>query len=98
MEMTSAALRVLEKNSNGFFLMVEGASIDKAEHPLDWQRAVYDTIEFDQALGVAKRWAANRDDTLIVVTADHNHAMSIAGTNDTSRRSSIATRRVVRPR
>jgi len=82
MEMTTAALKVLEKNPNGFFLMVEGASIDKAEHPLDWQRAAYDTIEFDHAVGVAKRWAANRDDTLIVVTADHNHAMSIAGTND----------------
>jgi alkaline phosphatase len=85
LEMTSAALKVLEKNPNGFFLMVEGASIDKAEHSLDWQRAAFDTIEFDQALGVAKRWAANRDDTLIVVTADHNHAMSIAGTNDTAR-------------
>jgi alkaline phosphatase len=84
-EMTSAAIKVLEKNPNGFFLMVEGASIDKGEHPLDWQRAVFDTIEFDQALGVAKRWAANRGDTLMVVTADHNHAMSIAGTNDMTR-------------
>ena len=84
-EMTTAALKVLEQNASGFFLMVEGASIDKGEHPLDWQRAVYDTIEFDQALGVAKTWAANRDDTLIVVTADHNHAMSIAGTNDKQR-------------
>lgn len=81
-EMTRAALSILDKKPNGFFLMVEGASIDKAEHPLDWQRAAYDTIEFDQAIGVAKQWAANRDDTLIVVTADHNHAMSIAGTND----------------
>jgi alkaline phosphatase len=85
LEMTTAALQILEKNQNGFFLMVEGASIDKAEHPMDWQRAVYDTIEFDQALGVAKRWAASRDDTLIVVTADHNHAMSVAGTNDTNK-------------
>lgn len=85
MEMTTAALQVAERSPNGFFLMVEGASIDKAEHPLDWQRAAYDTIEFDHAIGVAKRWAANRDDTLIVVTADHNHAMSIAGTNDRNR-------------
>jgi alkaline phosphatase len=61
---------------------VEGASIDKQEHPLDGPRAVYDTIEFDQAIGVAKRWAARRDDTLIVVTADHNHSMSIVGTHD----------------
>lgn len=81
-EMTSAALEVLEQNDNGFFLMVEGASIDKMEHPLDGPRAVYDAIEFDQALAVAKQWAAGRDDTLIVVTADHNHSMSIVGTHD----------------
>jgi alkaline phosphatase len=80
--MTTAALDVLEDSPDGFFLMVEGASIDKQEHPLDGPRAVYDTIEFDQAIGVAKRWAARRDDTLIVVTADHNHSMSIVGTHD----------------
>ena len=84
-EMTRAALKVLEQNDKGFFLMVEGASIDKSEHPLDGPRAVYDTIELDQAVGVAKEWAANRDDTLIVVTADHNHAMSIAGTHSLSK-------------
>jgi alkaline phosphatase len=82
MEMTSAALQVLEQNDNGFFLMVEAASIDKMEHPLDGPRAVYDTIEFDQAIGVAKAWADGRDDTLIVITADHNHSMSIVGTHD----------------
>ncbi|MEV7025985.1 alkaline phosphatase [Kitasatospora sp. NPDC093558] len=81
-DMTAAALAVLEHKPNGFFLMVEGASIDKQEHPLDGPRALYDTIEFDQAIGVAKRWAEGRDDTLIVVTADHNHSMSIVGTHD----------------
>ncbi|MFJ9696137.1 alkaline phosphatase [Kitasatospora sp. NPDC101183] len=80
--MTAAALKVLEDKPNGFFLMVEGASIDKQEHPLDGPRALYDTIEFDQAVGVAKRWAKGRGDTLIVVTADHNHSMSIVGTHD----------------
>lgn len=82
MEMTEAALDVLEDSEDGFFLMVEGASIDKMEHPLDGPRAVYDAIELDQAVGVAKRWAEGRDDTLIVVTADHNHSMSIVGTHD----------------
>ncbi|NED98450.1 alkaline phosphatase [Phytoactinopolyspora alkaliphila] len=82
MEMTEAALEVVGQNDNGFFLMVEAASIDKMEHPLDGPRATYDTIEFDQAIGVAKKWAEGRDDTLIVVTADHNHSMSIVGTHD----------------
>ncbi len=81
MEMTSAALRVLREKKDGFFLMVEGASIDKMEHPLDGPRVVYDTIEFDKAIGVARRWAEGRDDTLIVVTADHNHSLSIVGTH-----------------
>ncbi|MGH8792001.1 MAG: alkaline phosphatase [Stackebrandtia sp.] len=82
MEMTAAALKSLENSDDGFFLMVEGALIDKMEHPLDGPRAVYDTIELDQAVQVAKDWAADRDDTLIVVTADHNHSMSIVGTHD----------------
>lgn len=80
-EMTEAAIEVLARNRDGFFLMVEAASIDKMEHPLDGPRAVYDAIEFDQAIGVAKRWASSRDDTLIVITADHNHSMSIVGTH-----------------
>lgn len=82
MEMTESALAVLEQSDTGFFLMVEGASIDKMEHPLDGPRAVYDCIELDQAIGVARQWAEGRDDTLIVVTADHNHSMSIVGTHD----------------
>ncbi|PRY14177.1 alkaline phosphatase [Kineococcus rhizosphaerae] len=90
-EMTKAALKVLEKNDKGFFLMVEGASIDKSEHPLDGPRAVYDTIELDQAIAVAKEWSKeNGEDTLIVITADHNHAMSIAGTHTLSKEGSPA--------
>jgi len=82
MEMTTAALEVLSRREQGFFLLVEAASIDKMQHPLDGPRAVYDTIEFDQAIGIAKRWAQDNGDTLVVVTADHNHSMSIIGTHD----------------
>lgn len=82
MEMTTAALEVLSRREDGFFLLVEGASIDKMEHPMDGPRATYDTIEFDQAIGIAKRWAQDNGDTLVVVTADHNHSMSIIGTHD----------------
>ncbi|MGW2770779.1 alkaline phosphatase [Streptomyces sp. NPDC001275] len=85
MEMTKAALTVLEradKDNRGIFLMVEAASIDKMQHPLDGPRVAYEAIEFDQAIGLAKQWAKDRDDTLIVVTADHNHSMSIVGTHD----------------
>ncbi|ONG54269.1 alkaline phosphatase [Pseudoroseomonas deserti] len=84
-EQTRAALQVLSRNPAGFFLMVESGSIDKFNHPLDWERSVYETIMLDNALKVALDWAANRDDTLIVVVPDHNHGMSITGTVDDNR-------------
>jgi len=79
-DMTQKAIDVLSQNDNGFFLMVEGASIDKQLHTLDWERAAYDAIEFDKAVGVARKFANLNNDTLIIVTADHSHSASIAGT------------------
>jgi alkaline phosphatase len=73
-EMTSAALNVLKKNANGFVLMVEAASIDKQAHNMDTERWLLDTVEFDKAIGVAKKFAAANPDTLIIVTADHECA------------------------
>ncbi|KFI24523.1 alkaline phosphatase [Paenirhodobacter enshiensis] len=81
-DMTQTALDQLSKNPDGFFLMVEGASIDKMSHPMDWDRAVIETIEFDQAVGVAKDFARTHPDTLIVVAGDHTHGVSLIGTID----------------
>lgn len=82
-EMTEAALEVLGDSENGFYLQVEGASVDKQIHPLDWERAIADLIEFDQAIAAAVEWAAeNAPDTLIVVTADHGHGFDVYGTVD----------------
>lgn len=83
-EMTQKAINILSKDQDGFFLMVEGASIDKQLHPMDWERAAGDVIEFDKAIGIAKAFAAQRNDTLIVVTADHSHSVSVYGTYDTT--------------
>lgn len=80
MDMTKTAIDVLHKNDNGFFLMVEGACIDKQLHTMDWQRAAYDTIEMDKAVGIAREFAKKNGDTLIVVVADHAHGASITGT------------------
>lgn len=79
-DMTKKAIDTLSKNPNGFFLMVEGACIDKQLHTMDWQRAAYDNIELDKAVGVAKEFAKQKDDTLIIVVADHSHGASITGT------------------
>ncbi len=81
-DMTKAALDKLSKNPEGFFLMVEGASVDKMSHPLDWDRALVETIEFDKAVAVAREFADKNPDTLIVVTGDHTHGVSIIGTVD----------------
>ncbi|WP_274584596.1 alkaline phosphatase [Neisseria leonii] len=81
-EMTKTALDVLSKNKDGFFLMVESAMIDKASHSLDWERAMASTIMMDQALAVAKDFAKKNPDTLIIVTGDHTHGISIVGTVD----------------
>jgi alkaline phosphatase len=83
-EMTLAALDVLGQNENGFYLEVEGASIDKALHPMDFDRALADTIEFERAVAAAVEWAeANAPETLIVVTSDHAHSYDVYGTVDT---------------
>lgn len=81
-EMTQVALGQLSKNPEGFFLMVEAASVDKMSHPLDWDRAVIETIEFDKAIAVAREFAEKNPDTLIVVTGDHTHGVGIIGTVD----------------
>lgn len=80
MEMTEKAIDALSRNPNGFFLMVEAACIDKQLHTMDWQRATYDTIEFDKAVGIGRKFAALNNDTLIIVVADHSHGASITGT------------------
>jgi alkaline phosphatase len=70
-EMTGAALNVLNKNPNGFVLMVEAASIDKQAHLMDTDRWIMEVLEFDRAIGLAKSFAAQVQDTLIIITADH---------------------------
>lgn len=70
-DMTEAAIEILSRHPRGFILMVEGASIDKVAHKGDAHRAIWETIEFDRAVGVAKRFAKSRGDTLVIVTADH---------------------------
>jgi alkaline phosphatase len=73
-EMTDAALSVLNKNANGFVLLVEGASIDKQAHNMDSDRWILETIEFDRAIARAKAFAAANPDTLVVISADHECA------------------------
>jgi alkaline phosphatase len=84
-DMTQKAVETLDKNPNGFFLMVEAGMIDKFEHPLDWQRGVWDVLELDKAVAWAKQYQATHPDTLVLVTADHAHSISTFGAYDSSK-------------
>jgi alkaline phosphatase len=79
------SLDILSRNDKGFVLMVESGRIDKYSHSLDWERSVYDTIMLDNAVKLAKDFAAGRNDTMIVVVADHAHPTAIVGTYDDGR-------------
>lgn len=68
---TVAALRILEKNPKGFFLMVEGSQIDSAGHDNKIEDVMGEMMDFDKAIGAALAFAEKNPDTLIVVTADH---------------------------
>lgn len=74
--MTSKAINLLD-NDKGFFLQVEGASIDKRDHAADVCGQIGETLAMDKALGVALDYQAAHPDTLIVVTADHSHTSEI---------------------
>ena len=77
-DMTALAVKQLADNDKGYFLLVEAGRIDHAHHFSNAYRALTDTV----ALSDAVQWAVeNVDlaDTLIVVTADHSHTMTISG-------------------
>lgn len=70
-EMTDAALNTLSRNDDGFFLMVEGGMIDPAAEDNDGANAMGDTIALDRAVERVLAFTEGRDDTLVVITADH---------------------------
>ncbi len=70
-DFVSAGIRVLD-NDNGFYLMCEGGKIDWSCHANDADTSIYETLAFSDAVQVAVDFAAaHPDDTLILVTADH---------------------------
>ncbi|MEM9254616.1 MAG: alkaline phosphatase [Pseudomonadota bacterium] len=77
-QMTDKALELLSNgNSNGFFLMVESASIDKQAHLRNACGALGEVGQLDEALASALAFAQEQPNTLVIVTSDHSHAAQI---------------------
>jgi alkaline phosphatase len=71
-QIVDAAITVLERNPKGFFLMAEGGLIDWAAHSQDLAGTIFEVLDFDKAIAVANAfYEKHPDETLIVVTADH---------------------------
>ena len=79
-DMTKKALDLLEANpdsdANGYFLQVEGASIDKQDHAGNACGQIGETDDFDQAIAYAMK-TVDLSNTLVIVTADHAHTSQI---------------------
>ncbi|WP_345829337.1 alkaline phosphatase [Pantoea sp. BRR-3P] len=76
-QMTKKAITLLSTNDKGFFLQVEGASIDKQDHAANPCGQIGETVDLDEAVQEALAFAREHGDTLVVVTADHAHSSQI---------------------
>ncbi|AYO40706.1 alkaline phosphatase [Serratia sp. P2ACOL2] len=75
--MTEKAIDLLKTNKNGFFLQVEGASIDKQDHAANPCGQFGETVDLDEAVQKALEFARADGNTLVIVTADHAHSSQI---------------------
>jgi alkaline phosphatase len=79
--MTSKAIDLLDKgNKKGFFLQVEGASIDKQDHAANACGQIGEALDLDAAVQAALKFAKHDRHTLVIVTADHGHTSQIVET------------------
>jgi alkaline phosphatase len=80
-DMMEAALNVLAKDEQGFFLMAEGGAIDWAAHANKAGRLIEEQVDFDEAIAATAEWIEKHsswDDTLLIITADHETGMITA--------------------
>lgn len=77
-EMTATAIRALSSNPEGYFLSIEGGRVDHANHAGNLHRVLSDGVAFAEAVRMAIEMTDDSD-TLIIVTADHDHALAMNG-------------------
>ena len=77
-EMTKAAIEYLSQNENGYYLEIEAGRVDHANHAGNAHRTLVDGVAFAEAVAMADE-LTNDEDTLIIVTADHEHSIAFNG-------------------
>ncbi|WP_048648985.1 alkaline phosphatase [Nitratireductor soli] len=77
-EMTEKAIKALKNNENGFYLNIEAGRVDHANHDGNLHRTLVDGVAFAEAIAKADELTDDAD-TLIIVTADHEHAIAFNG-------------------
>ncbi|MBW3617561.1 MAG: alkaline phosphatase [Proteobacteria bacterium] len=77
-QMTAKAIDLLSADRDGYFLMVEAGRIDHASHANNAARTLSETAELSRAVATALG-KVDLDDTLVIVTADHSHGLTISG-------------------
>ncbi|MHA1973633.1 MAG: alkaline phosphatase [Candidatus Hodarchaeales archaeon] len=70
-EMTRKGIEILSTDMDEFFLMVEGGQIDWAAHANNQENVVLETIEFDRAVAETIQYMNSHNNTILIVTADH---------------------------
>jgi len=80
-EMTRQAINRMKRSEDGYILMIEGGRIDHAHHDNRAKMALEETVELENAVKTALEMT-KREDTLIIVTADHGHAVTMSGYPD----------------
>lgn len=99
-ELTTKAIELLDRTRGkngrangqpGFFLQVEGASIDKQDHSANPCQQIGETIAFDRAVQVALDYAKAKGNTTVIVSADHSHSSQIISAGDTDSPGATAT-------
>lgn len=85
-ELSVAALRTLSKGNNGFFAMIEGASVDSAAHANNLPQLVEEQLQFNRAVDAVINWVeahSNWEETLLIVTTDHANGLLLGPDSDT---------------
>lgn len=83
-EMTSTAIDKLNKDKDGFFLMIEGSKIDWAAHANDPIGMVTDILSFDDAVNEALKFAKKDKNTMVIAVTDHGNSGITIGNENTN--------------